>query len=230
MSRAHKWNLGFPEIRKFRLKYSMMHILHIFCGDSDTIQPEIPVTQHTVWIKSRALPKTNKYLLQKSLCSNTYLTSYCTLQALRSSRSMIQLHCQKPPLWQVTLLPRGYETRALTLSEICWILFPLSSFSQVRATQKCVNDSPDVTVLFRKITKVFSLNRTDTNLPTISYQDPSALAFSDIFQKWVSFKPSLDRSFPAGKGLQCWQLCSGLGSGQLNQDHCHISHSYPKST
>lgn len=103
-------------------------------------------------------------------------------------------------------------------------------FSQVRATQKCVNDSPDVTVLFCKITKVFSLNRTDTNLPTISYQDPSALAFSDIFQKWVSFKPSLDRSFPAGKGLQCWQLCSGLGSGQLNQDHCHISHSYPKST
>lgn len=129
------------------------------------------MTQHTVWIKNRTSPKTNKYLLQRSLCFNTYPSFYCTLQALRSTRSMIQLHCQKPPLWQVTLLPYGYETRALTLSEICWNFFSsLFIFSQVRATQKCVNDSPGVTVFLCKITKVFSLSRPDTNLPAISYQ------------------------------------------------------------
>lgn len=144
---------------------------------------------------------------------------------------MIQLHCQKPPLWQVTLFPYGYETRALTLCQKSVGFFSsLFIFSQVRATQKCVNDSPGVTVFFCKITKGFSLSRTDTNLPTISYQDPSALASSDLFQQWALFKSSLDRSFPGGKGFQCWQICSGLGSGWLNQDHHHISHSYPNST
>lgn len=208
-----------------------MYILHIFCGDLDPIQPEIPVTQHTVWIKNRTLPKTNKYLLQKSLHFNTYPTFYSALQALRSTRSVIWLHCQKPPLWRVTLFPYGYETRALTLCQkSVGIFFSLFIFSQVRATQKCGNDSPGVTVFFCKITKGFSLSRTDTDLPTISYQDPSAVASSDLSQQWASFKPGLDRSFSGGKGLQCWQLCSGLGSGRLNQNDHHISLSYPNST
>lgn len=155
---------------------------------------------------------------------------HCTLQHLGLQGQWFgyiarSLPCDKSPCcYMVMKQERWHSVRSVGFFSSLFI------FSQVRATQKCVNDCPGVTLFFCKITKVFNLSRTDTNLPAISYQDPSALASSDLFQQWASFKPSLDRSVPGGKGLQCWQLCSDLGPGQLNQYHHHISHSYPKST
>lgn len=206
-----------------------MHILHIFCGDLDPTQTETPVIQHTVWIKNRALPKTNT--CYKDHCApihtppSTVHSRHLGLQGQWFSYIARSLPWDKSPCHMVMKQQHWHTVRNLLDS-----FSSLFIFSQVRATQKCVNDSLGVTVFLCKITKVFSLSRADTNLPTISYQDPSALASSDLFQQWASFKPSLDRNCPGRKGLQCWQLCLGLGSCQLNQDHHHISRSYPKST
>lgn len=155
-----------------------------------------------------------------------YNSRHLGLQGQWFSYIARSLPCDKSPCCHMVMKQEHWHT----VRDLLDFFSSLFISSQVRATQKCVNDSPGVTIFFCKITKVFSLSRTDTNLPAISYRDPSALASSDLFQQWASFTPSLDRSFPGGKGSQGWQLCSDLGSGQLNQDHHHISHNYPKST
>lgn len=130
---------------------------------------------------------------------------YCMLQAFKSTRSMIQLHCQKSPLWQVTLFPDGYEMRSLTLSGICWFFSFLSMFSQV-STEECENDSyGDCIPLW--IHKKVQLKQNWHQPPHTVSSNPSALAYGDLLQQRALFKPNLSNSFYSGKGLQSKQLC-----------------------
>lgn len=179
--------------------------MYIFCADLGLMKPEISVIQYSVNQKKFAQ---NVYFSSSwgILQFSTYHSLYCMLQAFKSTRSVIQLHCQKSPLWQVTLFPDGYETRSLTLSGIC-CFFPPPSECLVKLAQKSVRMTAVVTVFHYEFTKKFSLSRPDTNLPTLSHQNPSALAYSDLFQQWDPFKRNLGSSFYNGKRLQSWQLC-----------------------
>lgn len=76
---------------------------------------------------------------------------------------MIQLHCQKSPLWQVTLFPDGYETRSLTLCQESRFFF-LSQCLVKLEIQNSVRMTAMVIVFLCEFTKRFSLSRTGTNL------------------------------------------------------------------
>lgn len=147
------------------------------------------------------------FLPHEEYCNLAHTTAYIvccrrlSLQGQWFSYTVRNLPCDKSPCSQMVMKQDHWHCQESA------VFFPPLSECLVKLAQKRVRMTAVVTVFHYEFTKKFSLSRPDTNLPTLSYQNPSALAYSDLFQQWDPFKRNLGSSFYNGKRLQSWQLC-----------------------